>query len=195
MDVDIDLVNRNELLALVDHIPASINKNGVYSKHNSGVYFQQIPFNPLTGAASIDHKVAASRGYFKIDLLNMSAYNGVQNEAHLIALQNKEPEWILLQEQEICDKLVHINGYHELLKSLKPTSILELAIVLALIRPGKKHLIDKCIRYGFTTVEKEIWEKSEDGSYAFKKAHAISYSVLIVVQLNLLCENLLNEAS
>ena len=194
MDVDIDLVNRDELLALLDHIPASISKNGIHSKHNTGVYFQSIPLNPFTGAATFDHKVAASRGYFKIDLLNMSAYNGVNNEAHLIALQNKEPEWSLLQEKDICDKLVHINGYHTLLKSLKPTSIVELAIVLALIRPGKKHLIDKCIRNGFKSVEDEIWEKSID-QYAFKKAHAISYSHLIIVQLNLLCETLLNESS
>ena len=37
-------------------------------------------------------------------------------------------------------------------------------------------------------IEAEIWTKPTDGSYAFKKSHAISYAHLIVMQLNLICE-------
>ena len=37
---------------------------------------------------------------------------------------------------------------------------------------------------------KEVWTKPSNGDYYFKKAHAISYAVAVVVHMNLICENL-----
>lgn len=190
-DIDLDLPNRKDILDIIDHVPAMMIINGVEKRHNSGVYCQQIPVNPLTGYASIDYKTADARGYFKIDFLNVSIYNGIRDEAHLTELVNTEPIWELLQEKSICDRLFHINGHSALLNDLKPKSIKELAMVLALIRPGKKHLISKCKEFGFSEIEDEIWSHDENG-YVFKKAHGIAYSHAIVVQLNLICEQLKN---
>ena len=189
MDIDIDFPDRKTVLDLIKHIPAMIDDNGTFKKHNTGVYCHSIPYNPLTGTASIDYKSAEDRGYFKIDFLNVTAYKDVKNEEQLTHLLNTEPLWDLLYEKEICDQLFHINGYHNLLAELKPTSIVELAMVLAMIRPGKKHLIPICKDKGFQAINNEIWTKTED-SYFFKKAHAISYASVIVVQLNLICEKL-----
>ena len=189
MDIDIDFPDRKTVLDLIKHIPAMINDNGTFKKHNTGVYCTSIPYNPLTGTASIDYKSAEGRGYFKIDFLNVTAYKDVKNEEQLTNLLNTEPLWDLLYEKEICDQLFHINGYHNLLAELKPTSIVELAMVLAMIRPGKKYLIPVCKDKGFQSIKDEIWTKTED-SYFFKKAHAISYASVIVVQLNLICEKL-----
>ena len=189
MDIDIDFPDRKTVLDLIKHIPAMIDDNGTFKKHNTGVYCTSIPYNPLTGTASIDYKSAEDRGYFKIDFLNVTAYKDVKNEEQLTNLLNTEPLWDLLYEKEICDQLFHINGYHNLLAELKPTSIVELAMVLAMIRPGKKHLIPVCKEKGFQSIKDEIWTKTED-SYFFKKAHAISYASVIVVQLNLICEKL-----
>jgi DNA polymerase III alpha subunit len=75
------------------------------------------------------------------------------------------------------------------LNELKPKSIVELAMVLAMIRPGKKHLIPICKEKGFQTIKNEIWTKTDD-AYFFKKAHAVSYASVIVVQLNLICEKI-----
>jgi DNA polymerase III alpha subunit len=185
-DIDIDLKNRQEILDIIKHIPATLEDG---RKHNTGVYCQPIPLNPLTGQASLDYKTAESRGYFKIDFLNVSAYNGVRDEEHLVQLLNTEPLWDLLGEKEVCDQLFHINGYHDLVKRLKPASVVELAMVLALIRPGKKHLIPVCENEGFQAIENEIWVKIED-AYFFKKSHAVSYASVIVVQLNLICEKI-----
>lgn len=189
MDIDIDFPDRKTVLDLIKHIPAMIDDNGTFKKHNTGVYCHSIPYNPLTGTASIDYKSAEDRGYFKIDFLNVTAYKDVKNEEQLTNLLNTEPLWDLLYEKEICDQLFHINGYHNLLAELKPTSIVELAMVLAMIRPGKKYLIPVCKDKGFQSIKDEIWTKTED-SYFFKKAHAISYASVIVVQLNLICEKL-----
>ena len=80
-DIDIDFLNRSTVLDIIKHIPATLEDG---RKHNTGVYCQEIPTNPLTGQASIDYKTAEDRGYFKIDLLNVSAYQGVRDEAHLL---------------------------------------------------------------------------------------------------------------
>jgi hypothetical protein len=36
----------------------------------------------------------------------------------------------------------------------------------------------------------EIWEKPTNGEYYFKKAHAVAYAHVIVVQMNLICESI-----
>ena len=186
MDIDIDFPDRKKVLDIIKHIPARLEDG---KKHNTGVYCHEIPYNPLTDTASFDYKSAEERGYFKIDFLNVNAYAGVRDEAHIIELLNTEPLWDLLYEKDVCDQLFHVNGYHNLLAELKPTSILDLAKVLAMIRPGKKHLIPICKEQGFQTIKDEIWTKTED-AYFFKKAHAVSYASVIVVQLNLICEKI-----
>jgi DNA polymerase III alpha subunit len=188
-DIDIDFYDRDILLSKIPHVIASRIDRGEVKKHNTGVYFQKIPINPLTKLSSIDYETAEQRGYFKIDFLNVNVYKGVRNEKHVNQLLSIEPSWELLYEKDICDQLFHINGYHGLLAKLKPSNITELAMVLALIRPGKKHLIEKCEKDGFNSIKDEIWIKT-GGEYFFKKAHALSYAHVIVMQLNLLCEGL-----
>ena len=187
-DIDIDFLDREHILSLIPHVVASIIEDGGYRKHNSGIYLQKMPVNPLTGLSSIDYETAADRGYFKIDFLNVSAYTGIKDEAHIEQLLSIDPVWELLYEKDVCDKLVHINGYHNLVEKLKPKSISELAMVLALMRPGKRHLVVKCEAEGFDSIKDEIWEKTIDGSYAFKRSHGLAYSHLIVMQLNLICQ-------
>lgn len=193
MDVDIDFANRSEILDIIQHIPASIIDQGTVKKHNTGIYCHNIPYNPLTNTASVDYKAAEARGYFKIDFLNVSAYQSITDSAHLDRLLAVEPIWELLGEKEICDQLNHINGYHNLVTRLNPNSIEELAMVLALIRPGKKYLISKCEATGFDSIKNEIWIKPADDSYYFKHSHSIGYAHLIVMQLNLLIETISNE--
>ena len=35
-------------------------------------------------------------------------------------------------------------------------------------------------------IMKEVWQKPKDGSYFFKKSHAVAYAQAIVVQMNLI---------
>ena len=71
-DVDIDMANREDLLNIIKHTPASICKENEYTKHNTGVYLQNIPFFPVESYSSIDHKQAEQEGWFKLDVLNHS---------------------------------------------------------------------------------------------------------------------------
>ena len=185
-DIDIDFADRTQVLDIIKHIPAAINEKGTFKKHNTGVYCTSIPYNPLSGTASIDYKTAESRGYFKIDFLNVSVYKDIKDEEHLVRLLNTEPLWDLLLEDDFTNKLFHVNGHGAVLRIMKPTSIIQLAAVLAMIRPAKRNLIGK----DWDTVMDDIWVKPTTDEYYFKKAHAVAYAAAVVVQMNLICEGL-----
>jgi DNA polymerase III alpha subunit len=185
-DIDIDFFDRTQALDVIKHVPAAISENGSFKKHNTGVYCHSIPYNPLTDTANIDYKTAEDRGYFKLDFLNVSVYKDVRNEAHLIELLNTEPLWDLLLQDEFVNLLFHVNGHGAILRQMKPTSIEELAAVLAIIRPAKRYLIGQ----EWSVVKSEVWQKPAGDEYYFKKAHAIAYAHVIVVQMNLICEGI-----
>ena len=190
-DIDIDVVDRDSVLTHFCHINASIKKGKEYTKHNSGVYLQPIPYDPVSKLSSIEYKEAEERGYFKLDFLNNSLYEGVKNEKHLDELIAKEPLWDLLQHEDVVKNLVHVHNHLNVLKVMKPKSVEELAEVLAVIRPAKRHLLNESKE----KISSEVWVKPDDGSYYFKKAHAIAYALSIVVQLNLFCEQVEQNAS
>jgi DNA polymerase III alpha subunit len=190
-DIDIDFLDREEPLKHIKHVAASIDDNGTFKKHNSGVYCTSIPYNPITGVSTIDYKTAEDRGYFKIDFLNVGIYKGVRNEEHLTQLMETEPLWDLLLQDDFVNLLFHVNGHGSILRQAAPKSIEELAAVLAMIRPAKRYLIGK----DWTTVMTEVWTKPDNNEYYFKKAHAVAYAMAIVVQMNLICESISYEYS
>ena len=189
-DVDIDMANRDDFLNLVNVTPASIKKDGSFTKHNTGVYFQNIPKFPLQGYSTIDHKQAEEEGWFKVDFLNNHVYKDVIDEQHLDRLVSTEPMWELFQHQEIVEQLFHISNHWDIVKKHPPTDIEQLAMILAMIRPGKRHLVGK----SWNEVEKDVWIRPKDDSYFFKKSHSYGYALAIIVQLNLLVEKL-NQSS
>ena len=189
-DIDIDFPDREIALSALQHVTAVISgKDGSLKKHNTGVYCHSIPYNPITGFSTIDYKTADVRGYFKIDFLNVSVYNSIKDEAHLIRLMETEPLWDLLEQDEFTNLLFHVNGHGDILRAMKPKNIEQLAAVLAMIRPAKKYLIGKT----WNEVMKEIWVKPENDDYYFKKSHAVAYAQVIAVQMNLICESISYE--
>lgn len=185
MDIDIDFVNRDVALNLFRHVRASRVDKGKLVKHNTGVYLQHVPFDPVNNLCATPYN--DNNEYFKIDFLNVGLYNGVKSEEHLIKLMNEEPVWSLLEEDDFTNNLFHVNGHGILLRQLKPTSIEQLAAVLAIIRPAKRHLVGK----SWNEIMQEVWAPTLDGTYAFKKSHGHAYAIAVVVQMNLLCEQLI----
>jgi hypothetical protein len=177
-DIDIDFADRDSALAGLLHVPASRQK----AKHPTGVYFQNVPTDPITTYCSMDYEIAGDQGYFKIDFLNNSIYADVRDEEHLISLM-EDPDWDLFEHEEIVSMLAHIHDKFGLVSSIRPRCVEDLAVILALMRPGKRHLIGK----PRAEIDAEIWQTGSEG-YQFRRSHAIAYSVSIVVQLNLLCE-------
>lgn len=183
-DIDIDFGDREQLLKHIQHIPAAMRNVTPIRKHATGVYVTPIPYDSINDIANIDYTEAEKRGYFKLDLLNVHVYSQVRDELHLVELMD-EPNWNKLNDKDFVEKLIHLgNHYNSIQKMPEPiNSIPRLAMFLAIIRPAKKHLIGK----KFSEIAKTVWDKTEDG-YAFKKSHSLAYAMLVVVHMNLLCE-------
>jgi hypothetical protein len=183
-DVDIDLANRDLLLQHIKYIPASMRKVTPVRRHASGIHPCNIPYDPVNDMAAISYEEAEKRGYFKLDLLNMYVYEKVRDEKHLLDLM-QEPDWLILDKRELVEKLVHLNGQYDIMKRMPEPidSIPRLAMFLAVIRPGKRHLI------GLTwkKVSETVWDRGTDG-YTFRKSHAIAYAHLVAIHMNLLKE-------
>jgi hypothetical protein len=190
-DIDIDFVDREQALGLFKHIRASREEDDHLVKHNTGVYLHEVPINAVTGLCAVPYETAEDRKYFKIDFLNVSIYKGVQDEAHLNQLMETEPLWDLLEQDDFSNLLFHVNGHGHVLRTMKPKNIEQLAACLAIIRPAKKHLLGKL----WTEVFQEVWTKPTTDEYYFKKAHAIAYAHVVVVQMNLICEGISYEYS
>ncbi len=162
---------------------SKINDKGELAKHPCGYYFQNMARDKVTGLAAIPKEEAEILGYFKIDFLHISPLDLIHSKQELRELINKEPDWNILQDEEQVQKLFHISKHYELLQKLNPHSVNDLADVLAIVRPGKKHLLDDYTRDKIKT-RKELYQKTE--GYYLKKSHAISYALTIVMQMHLI---------
>jgi len=184
-DIDIDFGNRELILSKIKYIPASMRNVDPIRKHSTGIHVTDIPYDPVYDMAALDYEIAEQRGYFKLDLLNVHVYNQVRDEKHLIELM-REPKWEKLKDKAFVEQLIHLgNNYNYIQRMPEPIdSLPRLAMFLAIIRPGKKHLIGKT----WAEVAKTVWQK-EDSAYIFKKSHSIAYAQLVVVHMNLLEEN------
>jgi len=182
-DIDIDLADRDQLLKLIQAVPARQIHQGQVRRHNSGVYVTDIPYDPVNACAAMDYKQAEQLGYFKIDLLNMSVYQLIKSTEHYQEMLTKEPLWERLwTEPDWAKQLAHIGNYTELLETMKPDSIPRMAAFISIIRPGKAHLQNQPWEQVFASV----WDGDDSRGFVFKKSHAISYAALVALHMNLL---------
>ena len=155
-----------------------------YSSLPENFYQNVVPSSAISPKLiEFNSKLANELGYMKLDFLNNSLYKNVRDEKHLDSLLAMKPMWEMLEYEEFVEKLFHIGEHFDIVKAIKPTSVDDLAVVLALIRPAKRYLLNQ----PRDVIDREIWIKPEDGYY-FKKAHSYSYAVAIVVQMNLMVE-------
>ena len=182
-DIDIDFADREQILNLVQHIPARQIVQNQVRRHNSGVYVTAIPYDPVNNCAAIDYETAEQRRYFKIDFLNMGVYQLIKSPEHYKEMLYADPPWARLwQDPAWAGQLVHVGNYTELLKSMRPDSIPRMAAFISIIRPGKAHLQNQPWKEVFETV----WNGDDSKGYTFKKSHALSYAALVALHMNLL---------
>lgn len=187
-DIDIDMKNREDVLKIISSIPASKVDGTKITPHNTGVYFQNIPTEPFRGLSSIDYQKAEELGYIKIDLLNLSFLNNFSSNSEIDQLLEKEPIWELLESTQIVSKLFHLGNHFSIVEKIKPRSVIDLAICVALKMPGKSYLITQDI----DIIKSKIWIK--ENGIQFKKSHSIAYATVIKLQLLLLEKELLDNS-
>lgn len=188
-DIDIDVKDRTRALEGHDCVPASLHESGELRRHNTGVYFQGMPRDPVTGLASLpsDRKtgdIAGQLGFYKVDVLPNHAYRLVESPEHRDALLATEPDWNLFKREDVVKRLYQLGNWFDVCDAYEPRSIEDLACLLALIRPGKKRFMGE----PWDVVRREVWKPEPDDEYSFKKSHAVAFAMCIVVQLNSMVE-------
>jgi len=184
-DIDIDFADRKQILKLIDHTPARMRHKKKPRIHNSGIYIQKIPTDPMIGCSSLEYKEAERRGYFKLDFLNVAVYTHIKNNAHYKLLLKRTPPWKRLSDQSFTKKIIHISNHVHKISGMMPDSIPRMAMFLAILRPGKQHLIGK----SWEEIGKTVWDKTDDDQYTFKKSHSIAYAKLVALHMNIVDEN------
>lgn len=183
-DVDIDTCSSFNASKFFGWTRASVIDEDI-TPHPCGVYAQPIPVDHISGLAAMPYDFAELVGYNKIDFLHLAVYDHFLSREEILELDKKEPKWELLTKASVCPKLFQVAKHHSLLVKVKPKSVLELADVLALIRPAKRHYEDLYIEHR-EKIRPLLFLKDAAEAYAFKKSHAISYAKVICLQLHLI---------
>ena len=153
-DIDIDVPDRKIVDTLnLPHYKASMIHGDVIKEHNCGIYFQKVPTLFDTNISTIPYDKVPEYGYFKVDVLTNSVYENIKDEEDMNNLLHTEPDWNLLDYRENVEKLTQIHNHYDTIQKWKPTNIMQLAMVLAMIRPSKRYLLDS---KSWEDIEKEI---------------------------------------
>jgi hypothetical protein len=184
VDIDIDIApNVDPSKLFPNSIHGSRVENGELKQHQVGYYFQDIPVDKITGYAAIPYTDTEDFGYFKIDFLTVHILQHFESKEEMRTLQRKEPKWELLDDEEVVKTLFHLGNHYDVLSKVKPKSVQQLADVFALIRPNKRPLLYKYLKNP-EKYRTELFTKREPQD--MRKAHAIPYALLIVLQLHLI---------
>lgn len=184
-DIDIDFANRQQVLDIITAVPARLisDGSGPARRHNSGVYVVDIPRDPVHDCAALDYVEAETRGYIKIDLLNVSVYQLINDQTHYNHMLAQQPPWQRLWQEPVwAQGIVHIGNHVDLLARMRPDSIVRMAAFISIIRPGKAYLQDQ----SWPQVLESVWDGDDSRGFVFKKSHAISYATLVALHMNLL---------
>ena len=187
MDIDIDFKTDFDPL---DHfstaVRASMVKDDELKKHPAGAYLQNIPKDKITNLSAIPYEQAEELGYFKVDFLHISLLDVFESKEEIRTLLKMEPDWTVLQDRESVEKLFQVHRHYDILVKIKPKSVEELADCIALIRPGKRFLLDYYVD-NKEMARKELYKKPDDPEkYYFKRSHALAYALNIILQMHLI---------
>ena len=180
-----------------------INNRGEIQPHPTGVYFyKSIP--AFDGLSILDYKVMEEKSYQKIDILNNTHLVDItvdELNEYITNIDNDEIDWEALWEFEEPYQLAKYPG---ILREFQVSSVMDIAIVMALIRPGALQNYDKM--KVFIHTDKILNKKSEelkeilketygipvfdeqfkkmgknDGKYRYKKPHSIGYAYVLLI--------------
>jgi len=186
-DIDIDTQSEfNTQNTFKCSVAASMVKKGELVKHSVGSYFQHIGVDPITKFSAIPYKQADDVGYFKVDFLHLSLLDHFHSKQEIRTLLKKEPNWDLMLIPSVTTRLFHLANHYDVVQQVKPRSIQEIADILALIRPGKRHLLQVYLVDRVKT-RVELYTRPKETNVAwFKRSHSIAYAHNVVLQLHLI---------
>lgn len=183
MDIDIDTPSTFEpKVVFPSVVPASTIQANKYKRHPAGVYFQRVPMEPTLGVSSVPYNIAPAFGLFKVDFLHLSLLDGFKSKSEIRALLKQPVPWELLDDPTVISELFQLKNHPDVIRWVHPRDVQSLADCVALIRPGKRHLLDDYHR-NVEQTRVELY-RTPLPKGCFKKAHAVAYALNIVLQLH-----------
>ena len=188
MDIDIDLPPSFDPKKLFPEATyaSMVNKDDMLVKHNVGVYFQNVPKDPITDLCAVPFREAEKIGFFKIDFLHLDLLKYFGSKKEIRILMRKTPNWSLLLDKNVVSKLFHLSKHYSILQLVRPTSVQEVADCIALKLPSKRNLLNPYLRNRNQIRETQLYRKPVDNTQAFKKGHAVAYAYNVVLQLHMI---------
>jgi hypothetical protein len=180
-DIDIDTHSKFDPKDYFECVYASRYDKQKLIKHPVGVYFQNIPTDPVSKLSAIPYDIADNYDYFKIDMLHLSILDNFESKKQIRDLLKIEPDWELLKYHDVVEQLFQLSKHYDIINRIKPKSIEELADCLAIIRPGKRKYLDKYVN-DRDNIRRFLYIKESESD--FKLSHAIAYAHIIVLQLH-----------
>lgn len=192
-DCDIDVKDRDRTASLFrEATVASQVSKGHLVKHNTSLHLQKIPVDPITGLSAFPYKQAEELGYYKVDLIPNHVYDLVGSERELVELLDAPVDWGWFQDDRFFGNggLTHLADYKYLCEKFPPRSVLDIAALLAVIRPRMRHLKKECRT--LAEIKERCWDKSEgpETEYFFKKSHSVAFAVLVILHAQLIARRL-----
>ncbi len=203
-DLDIDIPSKESSNIKLNLLKSSIlNDKGDIQPHPAGVYFyKSIP--AFNGLAVLDYKSMEALKYQKIDILNNTFLDDLTQKEfieYISVIENGGIDWKKLWKY---DEPYQLGKYPGILREFKVCSVLDVAMVLAIIRPGSLKNYDKLKMFMHTdkilnkrsNVDKKILEETygipvfdeqfkklgiDDGKYRYKKPHSIGYAFVLLI--------------
>lgn len=203
-DLDVDIPSLESDAIKGDLVRSCVkNDRGELQLHPAGVYFyKSVPSFEMM--AVIDYKHMEKKNYQKIDILNNTFLDDISKEeydSYINKIEDGDIKWEQLWEYESPYQL---SKYPGILREFKVASIMDVAIVLAIIRPGSvqnyekmKHYIhtDKLLNkktdevkeilketYGIAVFDEQFKKMGKnDGKYRYKKSHSLGYTYVLLV--------------
>lgn len=176
-DIDIDVKSSTDRSSYGVRAMIYNSETQRIQPHPSGVYLGEVPIDKVTNLASFDYKYGDERGFMKVDLLSNTAYDSFKSKKEVIEAVDGDINWKIFTNRKIVESLPHLANHFDIVSELEPKSVEDIADVLALIRPGKEHLIKQYTKNKEAT-RRQLYTRPKSGMF-FKKAHAISYALMI----------------
>ena len=177
-DVDIDVGSNFKPAS--NWVRASIIRDNKLIAHNSGYYIHNIKSIFPQKLSIISYDILDQTNISKVDFLHNTFYDNFNFRYEILDLIKRPVNWSLLTNELLVKKLMHVSNRYKEMQQFNINSVPELADFLALMRPGKIHLMQKYLK-DKSSVANELYAPCD--KYYFKKSHAYAYATLITVQM------------